>query len=262
MELTFPQYIDSPSGNKNMVWNHKNMYRELYSKKLGEILVREVGKIKYDLYYSNNTYYIHLKIPSEKIPKFYYDTVVMFYSKDKLVLNSNNLKKYNIKFYSNDPSFVFTFAYSFLKNDLFIRDLIPRMSKEAVKKAAKETNPKNEVGYVKSIYFSYLWMDKEGLFDAFKYRNYGLKYDKIKLLKNIMIADKKIQDRQDADEDIRKKKKIEKKKQKSNKSIKEKIIQKTSTQINNNFNHTKVISTNKVKTIGNVKKATNKFKKF
>lgn len=215
MEMTFPDYIDNPSGSKNGVWTHRTIYSDMYNKKLTKILVRETGKIKYQQYIDNDRCFVHFKIPSEVVPDFYYDTVIEFFPKDQLTANSNNLKKYNIKFYSNDPAFVFTFAYSFLQNDMFIRDLVPRMSKEAVKKAAVQTNPKNEVGYVKSIYFAYILMDKYNLWNAQDYRQYGKKYVRLFFLKDITHADEKIKDRTEQEAKINKDKKIEKQKAKN-----------------------------------------------
>ena len=121
MEMTFNDYINNPMGKKNSVFGSRELYREMYRKKLDAILLREVGKVKYKLYKTKdkNMYIIHFKIPSEPLKNFYYDTVIQFYSKDHGVQISNNLKKYYVKFYSNDPSFVFTFAHSFKQNNLF-----------------------------------------------------------------------------------------------------------------------------------------------
>jgi len=262
MEMSFPEYIENPSGNKNGVWTHRAMYKDMYGQKLTKIIVRETGKVNYTLYYTKDTYTIHFKIPSEVVPKFYYDTVIMFYINDQFISNNNNIRKYNVKFYSNDPAFVFTFAYSFLKNDMFIKDLIPKMSKEAVKKAAVETNPKNEIGYVKSIYFAYLLMDKYNLWSKSTFTMYGEKYDKSKLLSKIENADKKIDDRQKQAEDIRKQNKIEKEKSKNKRKSNPNDVK-----ITNNVNtSSKIMSSIKTKTVGTIKNISNNknpnFKKF
>lgn len=212
MKLTFDQYIANPMGIKNAVYSNREIYRTLYTEKLDKILVREVGNIKYKLYRDNDDFYVYLKIPSEPIEKFYYDVVIQFYTDDSTAKMSRSLKDYYVKFYSNDPSFVFTFAHAMLSNDMFIRDLVPRMSKEAVKKVAKEKNPKNIVGYVKSIYFSYLIMRNYSLFEKVKYEVYAENYNRKKLLEEIVHADIKIEQRQQAQEELNKKKKIEKKK--------------------------------------------------
>lgn len=211
MKMTFDQYIANPMGIKNAVFSNREIYRNLYTEKLDKILVREVGKIKYKLYRDGDEFLVYLKIPSEPIEKFYYDVVIQFYtdSDNISVKSSRSLKDYYVKFYSNDPSFVYTFAHAMLKNDMFIRDLVPRMSKEAVKKAATEKNPKNEIGYVKSIYFAYLIMRNYSLFEKINYETYGEKYNRKRLLEEIVHADIKIEARQLAQQELNKKNKKE-----------------------------------------------------
>lgn len=209
MKMSFDQYIANPMGIKNAVFSNREIYRNLYTEKLDKILVREVGKIKYKLYKNRDEFLVYLKIPSEPIEKFYYDVVIQFYTDDVAVKASRSLKDYYVKFYSNDPSFVYTFAHAMLTNDMFIRDLVPRMSKQAVKKAATEKNPKNEIGYVKSIYFAYLIMRNYSLFEKVNYETYGEKYNRKRLLEEIVHADIKIEARQLAQQELNKKNKKE-----------------------------------------------------
>ena len=221
MKMTFEQYINNPMGIKNAVFSSREMYRNLYTEKLNTILVREVGKVKYKLYKSKkkDRYYVYMKIPSEVIANFYYDTVIEFYTSHSGIGISKTLKDYYVKFYSNDPSFVYTFAHAMLKNDLFIKELVPRMSKQAVKQVAKEKNPKSEVGYVKSIYFTYLLMKNYGLFNKDVFENEAIDFDIKDLLNMIEHADIKVQARQDAQKEMNKSKKIQKNKEREDNNI-------------------------------------------
>lgn len=209
MEMTIKDYINNPMGRKNAVISNREMYRSYYTDKFNKLMVRENGKIDYTLYKSKNNYYIHLKIPSETVKNFYYDVVFCFYPKST---NDKTIDNYYVKFYSNDPSFVYTFAHAFAKNKLFIDDLAPKMSKQALKKTATEKNPNSEIGYVKTIYFAYIYMNNKGLFNTIHYVS-AEKYDKNKLLKNIMDADEKIKLRQEEGENQRKSKPATKKKE-------------------------------------------------
>ena len=206
MNITFDQYINNPMGEKSSVVTQRGMYKELYSNKLGKILLREGGRVNYYLYTDKDRYLVYLKIPSEAIDKFYYDVIIEFYTNDNGIKSSRSLKDYNVKFYSNDPSFVFTFAHAFIKNKIFCEDFVSKMSKEAVKHKASEKNPKNIVGYVKSLYFAYLIMQNYGLFSKAKYETEGNPYKQKELLKQIMNADEKIQLRQAAAAELQKKK--------------------------------------------------------
>lgn len=192
MDMTFDQYIQNPMGVKNAVFSNREMYRELYTNKLNKILVREAGKIEYYLYKGKGKYYAYIKVPSEMVENFYYDVVIEF--TEPKGSTPISLKNYNVHFYSNDPAFVFTFAHAFIENELFIDRYKDKMSKEAVKKVAKEKNPTNQVGYVKSLYFAYLIMVQKGLFNKLLYVS---TYSERNVKSMIMDADKKIALRQE-----------------------------------------------------------------
>ena len=209
--MSFDKYIDNPSGGASVVTN-RNMYKNMYKSKFNAVLVREQGKIDFEVFKTkdkNDTYYIYMKIPSEVIPNFYYDVVIKLYTTVNAKKASSYLRHYAVGFYSNDPAFVYTFAYSFAKNNLFIDDLEPKMSKKALRDKAKVRNPKNEVWYVKSLYFAYLAMEKYNLFHRINLDRVAKRYSKRELLSKITHADKKIQDRISEQEKLKKEKKAE-----------------------------------------------------
>ena len=196
MEMTFDQYIQNPMGIANSVISNREMYRNLYTNKLDTIMVREAGKVTYHLYKAKKKFFAYIKIPSETVKDFYYDVLIEFSPpKDESIVKRPSLKEYNVRFYSNDPSFVFTFAHAFLENDMFIKEYKDKMSKEAVKKLAVVKNPMNQVGYVKSLYFAYLIMTRYGLFTKLKYTE---RYDEKYLKRVIENADIKISKRTEA----------------------------------------------------------------
>jgi hypothetical protein len=166
----------------------------MYTEKLDKIVVREAGQIDYKAYKVDKKYILYIKIPSEVVPKFYYDVLIEF-SEPKDQPIGDSLKNYSVRFFSNDPSFVFTFAYAFKKNRLFLDTFEGKMSKKALKTPAKEKNPYNQVGYVKSLYFAYLVMTRRGLFSKSRYVD---TYSESALKKEIMDADKKIELREEA----------------------------------------------------------------
>lgn len=238
MKITFKDYINNPMGVKNSVFSNREMYRNLYKDKLDKLLVRESGKIDYYLYKYKDIYIVHIKVPSEAVKEFYYDVVLQFYpmnSKDKL---SSSLTNYGVKFFSNDPAFVFTFAHAMITNKLYIMDLIPKMSKEAISNVAKVRNPKNEIGYVKSLYFAYLIMQNKHLFDKLIFTTQAKPYNKVLFLKTIMHADTKIKQRQEKGEIERKiKKKVKTIPSKPSVEIRPRVQK-----INRNINTTKTTS--------------------
>lgn len=217
--MTYDEYIKNPMGTGSSVITNRAMYQEMYSNKWDALMVRENGNVSYRLYKKNDDYYIHLKIPSEVVPKFYYDTIIRFYlPKDKKIKAMEySLANYSVQFYSNDPSFVYSFAHAFKKNDLFIKDLEYKMSEKALKEKASVKNPKDQVGYVKSLYFAYLAMKTMKLFTKARWDSTATKYVKEVWNSSVTHADDKVRDRQElglkAEKENRKK---EEKKQTSN----------------------------------------------
>ena len=140
------------------------------------------------------------------MPKFYYDVVVRFFQPKNSKGVIKSLSDCNVQFYSNDPNFVFTFAHAFKKNGLFISDLDSKMSSIALKEKASEKNPRDEIGYVKSLYFLYLAMKSFGLFSKSKWVN-ASPYSKKIWASVVSHADDKIRDRQELGNAISKKEK-------------------------------------------------------
>ena len=206
--MTFDEYIQNPMGEKNSVISNRTMYRNYYQGKLDTLLVRENGKVDYKAYHDKKKFILYIKIPSEVVPNFYYDVLIEF-REPKMKLIAADLSKYDVRFYSNDPSFVFTFAHAFKKNDMFFMDFADKMSERALKEKADEKNQKDIVGYVKSLYFAYLIMRKRGLFSKLLYIN---TYDSKYLHSQVMKADKKIELRQQAAKELSLENKKEKQK--------------------------------------------------
>lgn len=196
--MTFDEYIKNPMGSKSTVMTNLQLYKQLYTEKWNNIMVRENGIVNYKLYHSGEDYYAHFKIPSEVVPKFYYDVVVrLFPPKDKTMGVIRTLSEYDVQFYSNDPNFVFTFAHAFKKHDMLIKDLESKMSITAIKEKATSKNPKDEIGYVKSLYFLYLAMKSFNLFKKSQWDAVSSPYTKKIWATVVTHADDKIRDRQE-----------------------------------------------------------------
>lgn len=209
--MTLEDYINNPYGKGSSAI--PAIVREgalnTYKAKFNNLMLRENGKIKYYLFKdtNNNTYYVLVKVPSETVPKFYYDVVFKFYTDAGVMEAGRNLKKYYIQFFSNDPSFVYTYAYSFNKEGLFITELASKMSKEALSEEPKERNPKQDIGYVKTIIFAYIFLNEKGLLTQSAF-GFAESYTQRTLLDMIMDTDDKIADRQREDKFVDHKKKI------------------------------------------------------
>lgn len=262
MQTTFDGWILNPMVKDNSVFTHRDMYKKMYVEKFDKILLREAGKINFKLYYddSKDEYYAHLKIPSEVVPNFYYDVVVQFYTKDNGIRASKSLTDYLVRFYSNDPAFVFTYLRVFKKNDMFIEALSSKAPKEALKKDPVQKNPYEVISYIKSLYFAFLYMKAKNLFSKVMYTTYGEKFNIKKLLPTIRDANIVIEERKIKGEEVEKAKREAKK----NNSISQPS---TSTYVNGGgiktsstkkSNVSKVVNTAKVSSSSNRVKTTKK----
>ena len=211
--MTLEEYIKNPMGSS--VMTNRQVYHQMYTEKWNTIKLRENGLIIFTLYQDKENYFIHFKIPSEVVPKFYYDTIIRFYlTKGKEAeAKSRMLSNYDVQFYSNDPNFAYTFAHAFNKNGLFIKDLESKMIEKCLKEKAIEKNPKDEVGYVKSLYFAYLEIKDKGLLVKARWQNITRKYDKKVWAITVANAYDVIEDRKKRGEEIAAKERIAKKRE-------------------------------------------------
>lgn len=194
MNTTYPDYINNPAIIGRSLSQYKVLARD-YKERLDAVLVREAGRITYRQYKDDDdNYYIHMKVPSEVVPKFYYDVIVKF---KKSVINrfKSTLNDYDVQFFSNDPAFCFTYSYAFNKNKLLIEDFASKIGKDFLEHKAVTMNPKNSIGPVKSLYFAYYIMQNKKLFDKKNWEK-TIPYKASSLLKNIMKAEEKIHLRQ------------------------------------------------------------------
>ncbi len=198
MNITLNQYIANPTQNEGRVYSAamRDTQRINYTNRFNNVLMREGGQLTYYKYYDakNNTYYMHIKVPSEPIKKFYYDVVFKFYADAKVEDAGRDLGKYYVQFFSNDPNFMFTYAHTFNKLGIFVKELTDKMAKKAIKDAAKVTNPKDQVGYIKSIYFAYLYMKERGLLNTGAWGD-AINYSKEALSRNVAHTDEKVSER-------------------------------------------------------------------
>lgn len=247
MDITFNQYIANPMNSAVMTATMREAMRTNYINKFNAVLMREHSNFNYHLYRDEdkNLYYAYFKVPSETIENLYYDTVIEFYTDNDVAGAGEDLFSYYVRFYSNDPGFVYTYAHSFAKNGLLIREFDRKMSKKALRDAAKVKNPSNQVGYVKTIYFVYLYMklrslNKKSTFVAFSTIN-----NVRNISANVVAADVKISEREAAGEKLaaKKRKAKEKARQTESDNIKSSAtVQSNSTKIK------------KTKTVGAVSK--------
>lgn len=229
MATTFNKYMDNPSSGTS-VYATREVYKNLYKQKFDNLMVREQGQLHYKIFNtddSRDTHYIHLKIPSEKLPDLYYDVVLEFYTTDPNLKDKPTIREYNVRFYSNDSAFIFTFAHAFAKNGLFINLLRPKMLQRALVDKPKVRNPKDDIWYVKSLCFAFYAMQRFNLFNRSMLNQNGQKFNQTQFMAGIMSAENKIEEHRIKSEQIKNTYKQERMKARADKELQNKKFAKT-----------------------------------
>ena len=196
--MTLNDWANNPAGKNSAVMTNRQMYRDLYTSKFNKVMLREGNKFTYKCYKSKSgaQYVLHIKVPSEVVPKFYYDVVINFETKNPAAVTNSSLSQYDVQFYTNSPDFVFTHCHAYNKANLFFKPLAKKMSKLSLTQKAVERNPNDEVGYVKSIFFAYCIIKSRGLLQKL---NYTDQYIEKNLINDVRHADDVVAARQEAE---------------------------------------------------------------
>ena len=114
------EFMHSPFGlNSSMEKNNK--YESLYNTFVQSNKIYIAG-------YTNieDSYYVHVKIPSEsqKDGKYEYDVVIRFFTDKPELRHVNSLRAYYMQFFSNSPSFIYKYAALYKKEPLEFRNVI------------------------------------------------------------------------------------------------------------------------------------------
>jgi hypothetical protein len=122
-----------------------------------------------------DSYYLHMKVPSESQKgsdgQYEYDVVVRFFSDDPEVQAQPHLRSHYVQFYSNSPSFMYTYAYIYKQEDYLIKALYSKIDADYIDVKPEKTNPALKKSYDKSIYFvckyltdtQFKYLDKSGV---------------------------------------------------------------------------------------------------
>ena len=162
-KLTIKEYLENPAGKGSTIFGgNLTQQKEEYKRKLQAV---EAIGIKYGWYKVKDKFlYCHLLIPSVSFNshKLYYDVVLEFNVAANDQFNGN-LKESPMRVFSNMPSFVFTFAYTFNKNNLLIPWLKDKYPSAVFNSDSEVRNPYHIITFEKSLYLSLLYLSANRL---------------------------------------------------------------------------------------------------
>lgn len=194
--MTLGQYVQNPTGNKksraHMV-GQAGLAKAMYTEKYNKVILKTAGAFAHRLFRApdDSRFIIMIKIPSENVPEVMYDVGVEFYTENEVCMKETTLDRYFIRFFSNDPNFTFTYAFTYYKNEMIIPELKDKLSSQSLREPPKTTNPHEELGYCKSLYFAQLFIDMRGLTQKVLWHG-APKISKSALATDVMSAENKI----------------------------------------------------------------------
>lgn len=152
--LTLKEFLDNPMGKGSTAIPNKELIKS--------DLVRRYEKLKKDIkvkvYKDKKDFYFHVTIPSESDRNNTYDVVIQFIPDADAINIGKTIEKYGVKFFSNCPSFVYTFAYVFNSYGYFIESLADKYDDKVLEDMPVVRNPNEIISFEKSIYFAGLYI--------------------------------------------------------------------------------------------------------
>lgn len=147
-------FYSKPFGNAPDARDHERL-KKMYDAyiKSNKIRLVAICNIK-------SSYYYHIKVPSETQKKaglfsnYEYDVVVRFFPNDEVTNRGNSLRPYYVQFFSNSPSFMYTYAYVYKRAGYLIEALYDKLDPDYIDTPPTKTNPNLKKSYDKSIYFA------------------------------------------------------------------------------------------------------------
>lgn len=147
---TLEEFYKNPSG-KGITSNNVSSVRYVMDARYDILTKKLKKKMPVTVFEeSERSYYFWIVIPSD-MRDYNYDVVIHLYSIEEDP--SSSLRKWNVQFFSNCPSFVFTYAYAYNANGLFIPFLAKKLGR-ATTELPSEKNPDLQVEWDKSIYYA------------------------------------------------------------------------------------------------------------
>ena len=159
--MKLQEYFTDPSKSAQ----ENQQIHDFYTNKLNKIMEVTKKPPSVTIYYENDDLWFHFKIPDEELTNHYfYDVVFVFYPTSKKDVNeSKDILNYEVKFFSNDPGFMFKYCYEFNKSGILVDALKSRLSSRALTEPANVMNPNHELRFPKTLYFAYITMENFGL---------------------------------------------------------------------------------------------------
>ena len=187
--MTINQLLQNPTGKASAYMYSRQVIIDDLNYRYYN-LIKKHKHFEYRLYQPDKTSYLMVfRIPSEKHDNVYYDTAIEFVTADTDMAKDSTLNRYDTKLFSNSPSFVFTYAYVYNKENMLIEILKHKLGKLALTKEPRIRNPLESKGFEKSLYYTAKYIKEHRLTDKGYIAPLLHRYSKRKLVASIRNID-------------------------------------------------------------------------
>lgn len=142
---TLSQFLEAPFGAKDV--DNRQRLLKSYGASTNPVTVSGYTIV-------DNTYMIHLKVPSDSKSGTFYDVVIQFFSNLGEVQVGDSLENYFIQFFSNSPSFIYRYAVLYKQKGYMIDALQEKMDPEYADTLPTATNKDMKLTYDKSLFYA------------------------------------------------------------------------------------------------------------
>lgn len=163
--FTVNSFLTNPTGDNGTIATARKATLDVYKTKFNKLLKERKAKVK--IIESNKRLFFLLTIPSESFEEMTYEVIIEFLNWNSDTGSLNNL---NIAFFSNAPSFTFTYAHVFDKFGILIEDFKSKYEKEIFTNVPVTRNPDYRTFYEKSITFALLYIQEHNLLNPAEYK--------------------------------------------------------------------------------------------
>jgi hypothetical protein len=143
-------FVDNPMGKGSFAIPNRQLIKDDLNRRYDKL--NQNKKIKVTVYKDGEDYYFHFLIPSETERLNTYDVVLQFTMGEDDFKFDNFLNRYYVKFFSNCPSFTFTYAYAFNLYGMLIEHLGNKYDEQVLTDDPIVRNPGEIISYENEIH--------------------------------------------------------------------------------------------------------------
>jgi len=150
--MNIDEFLKNPVGKGAVIPGKNSLLKDL-DNRYTQLINRHEFEI--NIYKKKDKFFFHFIIMTEDPDRENtYDVIIGFYPTKTTQKLDTTVKRYDIKLFSNSPSFIYTYAYVAKENKMLIVDFYNKFDVNVLKKPPVSRNPGRIMGYEKSIYYA------------------------------------------------------------------------------------------------------------